>query len=195
MSLEDGAALPAAHEELCAGAWSALAPGVRELIGLTLEDVHPVKGQVVELAPSPGDAPAVDRVIYGACYLVPRRDGRVVCGATMERAGFDTEVTPRATADLVAAARRTVPALADAPVASSWVGLRPATRDGLPLIGESRVRGLWLGTGHFRNGVLLAALTAELLGALVAGAADDVGALAGALGPPGLLPFAPERLG
>jgi glycine oxidase len=166
---------------LCAGAWSAIAPGVDRLLGLTLEDVHPVKGQIVELY-APG---VVDRVIYGDSYLVPRGDGRVVCGSTMERTGFDSAVTADGTAKILAGARRTVPALIDAEVRSTWAGLRPATRDGLPLIGESALRGLWLSTGHFRNGVLLAALSAEIIAALLMGepVAIDV------------LPFRPERLG
>jgi glycine oxidase len=80
----------ARHVVLAAGAWSALAPGVQELLGLTLDDVHPVKGHIVELAPVGGVD--LDRVVYGACYLVPRADGRLVCGSNMERAGFDTAV-------------------------------------------------------------------------------------------------------
>lgn len=167
---------------LCAGAWSAVAPGVGALLGLTLDDVHPIKGQIVELAAVPG---VVDRVIYGACYLIPRSDGRVVCGSTMERAGFDTSVSDDDVARIVARARQTVPALHSATVVSSWAGLRPATRDGLPLLGQSSVPGLWLSTGHFRNGVLLAAVSAEIMGALLCG---DAVAL-------DLLPFRPERLG
>lgn len=168
---------------LCAGAWSAVAPGVRELLGLTLKDVHPVKGHIVELAAAPG---FLDRVIYGDCYLVPRSDGRIACGSTMERVGFDTTVSDDDIARIIARAVKTVPALANARVVSSWAGLRPATPDGLPVLGASGVPGLWLSTGHFRNGVLLAAISAEIIGALVAG--DAVASL-------DLQPFLPERLG
>lgn len=180
--LESGEALLGDAVLLCAGAWSAVAPGVRALLGLTLDDVHPVKGQIVELAAAPG---LIDRVIYGACYLVPRSDGRVVCGSTMERVGFDTSVSDDDVARIRERAAKTVPALANAAVRSTWAGLRPATRDGLPLLGESALPGLWLSTGHFRNGVLLAAVSAEIIGALLSGAPVDLD----------LRPFRPERLG
>lgn len=172
------------HVLLAAGAWSARTPGVRELLGLTLEDVHPVKGQMVELASTaPG---LVDRVIYGAVYLVPRRDGRIVCGSTMEpSAGFDTSVTNDAVARIVDGAVRTVPALAGAPVRATWAGLRPGTKDGLPILGATRVPGLWVSTGHFRNGVLLAAISAEIIASLVSGEAVSMD----------LMPFRAERLG
>jgi glycine oxidase len=175
------------HTLLAAGAWSARMPGVRELLGLTLDDVHPVKGQIVELtAAAHGTEQLIDQVIYGAVYLVPRRDGRIVCGSTMEpSAGFDTTVTDDAVARIVAGAVRTVPALAGAHVRATWAGLRPGTKDGLPVLGATRVPGLWVSTGHFRNGVLLAAISAEIVASLVSGEAVSLD----------LMPFRAERLG
>jgi glycine oxidase len=105
-------------------------------------------------------------------YCVPRDDGRVVVGATVEEAGFDESVDPAAIEALVAAASAAVPALRAAPVESRWSGLRPGTADELPILGpDPDLAGLLYATGHYRNGILLAPLTAELVAAEVRGSA------------------------
>jgi glycine oxidase len=116
-------------------------------------------------------------------YMVPRPDGRVIIGSTMEEAGFDAATTPEALAGLRAGAIRLVPALAEAVHAGAWAGLRPATPDGLPVLGEDPdLAGLFYATGHFRNGILLAPITADAIAAAITGAVDV-----------DLAPFAPAR--
>lgn len=144
------------------GAWSGLLAGV---------PVRPVKGQRLMLR-HPGWAPPL--VVWSdGCYLVPKSGGRVLVGATEEaHAGFDRTVTAGAVAALATAAARAAPPLAAAELAEAWAGLRPCTPDHLPLLGRlpgtSRT---WLATGHHRNGILLAPLTARLLGeAILCGA-------------------------
>jgi glycine/D-amino acid oxidase-like deaminating enzyme len=119
-------------------------------------------------------------------YLLPRVvDGRscVWVGATVEEAGFDGRTTPEARETLRQAAARLLPALAEAPVVEHWAGLRPATPDELPIVGpDPEMAGLVYATGHFRNGILLAPVTAQLVGDVLDGAA-----------PAELEPFRPER--
>jgi glycine oxidase len=159
----DAGALDAAHVVIAAGAWSSLVDGVPLAPGA----IAPVRGQMIELrAPSP----PVRHVVFGAGgYLVPRADGRVLVGSTEERAGFVKEVTAAGLTTLGARAARLCPALASLPVADHWSGLRPASADSLPYVGATAVNGLWLCSGHFRNGVLLAPLSAEIMLALVTG--------------------------
>lgn len=165
--LANGRERRADHVVVCGGAWSLRVPGVAEALGVGEDVVRPVRGQIVQLSGAPG---VVTRVVYGpGGYVVPRRDGRVVCGSTMEDVGFDKTVTAAGVVSILERARRAVPALGEFALSSTWAGLRPATRDGLPLLGETTVPGLWLSTGHFRNGVLLAAVSAEVLGALIDG--------------------------
>jgi glycine oxidase len=135
--------------------------------------IRPVKGQMLALAPGSGGAPPVGRVVWGpGIYIVPRRDGRVLLGATVEEAGFDRQLTDEARDTLLDAAVRTVPALAGRAVEEAWCGFRPGTPDRAPILGESGVPGLLLAGGHFRNGILFAPLTADLLTArLLEGAA------------------------
>ena len=145
---------------LCCGAWS------RQLVdGLP---VFPVKGQMLSL-----QAPraALKRVIFGpGTYLVPREDGLVVVGATSEReAGFDEGLTPGGQNELQAGIQSLLPQATNWPPMERWWGFRPCTPDQSPLLGPSPVRGLWLATGHHRNGVLLAAITAQLLSEMVMG--------------------------
>jgi glycine oxidase len=111
-------------------------------------------------------------LLFGAHgYLVPRADGRVVLGSTLEEVGFDKDVTLGGLHQVLGKALALAPSLADARVARTWAGLRPATADGLPVLGKGPLEGLFLATGHFRNGILLAPMTARLIGQLVAGEA------------------------
>jgi glycine oxidase len=148
--------LEAATAVLCSGAWSAqLLPQL---------PVFPVKGQMLSLQ---GPREALQRVIFGpGTYLVPREDGLLVVGATSEReAGFTEGLTPFGQRRLQAGIEALLPEASQWPPMERWWGYRPCTPDEGPLLGRSDVDGLWLATGHHRNGVLLAAITAELLGA------------------------------
>jgi glycine oxidase len=100
-------------------------------------------------------------------YLVPRADGHLIAGSTMEKVGFDKSVTAAGMKKVLDATLELVPALEGATVVQSWAGLRPWTDDQLPFLGEAASPGLFLATGHFRNGILLAPITARLLGQLV----------------------------
>jgi glycine oxidase len=115
-------------------------------------------------------APPMRHIVFGGGgYLVPRADGRVLVGSTEEEVGYAKEVTAAGLGTLCARAARLCPALGALPVADHWAGLRPASADALPYIGATAITGLWLASGHFRNGVLLAPLTAEIVTALVTG--------------------------
>ena len=104
------------------------------------------------------------KVLRSDCgYLVPRRDGRIIAGSTLENAGFVKEVTPQGVRQILDAALELAPALADAKIVEEWSGLRPATPDLLPIIGPTDIPGLWLATGHYRNGILLAPATAKIM--------------------------------
>jgi glycine oxidase len=184
--LDDGRALRAPTVVVCGGAWSLRVPGVAAALGLSPERaaalLRPVRGQMVELRGAPG---VVSRVVYGpGGYVVPRGDGRVVCGSTMEDVGFDKSVTAAGVASILERSLRAVPALGGFALGATWAGLRPAPLDGLPFLGESALSGLWLSTGHFRNGVLLAAVSAQALGALLDGDPPSVD----------VAPFSPKRL-
>jgi glycine oxidase len=157
-----------------AGAWANLDPTLPFAI-----PVEPVRGQIVELA---DDRPFPTVLESPDVYLVPRSDGRVLVGATVERTGFRKEVTAAGVAKLLTAAFELSPSLESARVTGAWAGLRPGTPDGYPLIGETPVRGLYLAAGHFRNGILLAPITALRMADLLAGTTA-----------PDLAPFAPKR--
>ena len=136
---------------VCAGAWTAQVPG------LTALPVRPLRGQVLSLRPPAGFR--LDHVVFGAGgYLVPRADGRVLVGSTMEDVGFARGVTPEGLAKLRATAHQLCPQLIDAVELETWSGFRPSTPDGLPLLGT--VHGVWVASGHHRNGILLAPYTA-----------------------------------
>jgi glycine oxidase len=146
--------LAAAEVVLCGGAWTGF---FEQEAGAPLP-VEPVRGQIVALeAPQP----ALRSIIWGdEAYLVPRRDGLVLVGATVERAGFDVRTTAEGVARLIGAGSALVPALGACSFERAWAGLRPATPDGLPLIGGiPGVVGLSVAAGHYRNGILLAGLT------------------------------------
>ncbi len=145
------------HYVLATGAWSqALLP----------VPVQPRKGQMLSLSPLPGHALdcSLQRILYGQeVYIVPRRDGRIVVGATNEAVGFTPYNTPVAIAKLLTAAIRLYPALQHLPIEEFWWGFRPATPDELPILGRSMCSNLTLATGHYRNGILLAPITAKLI--------------------------------
>jgi glycine oxidase len=104
-------------------------------------------------------------VIYGERgYLVPRRDGRVLAGSTSEHAGFDKRVTEEGVASIKSMALEIAPIMGGAPLVDSWAGFRPRAPDDLPVIGpDAEIKGLLYATGHYRNGILLAPITAKLL--------------------------------
>jgi glycine oxidase len=154
---------------VCAGAWTPQVVGA----GVADDAVFPVRGVMVEV--DGGDVGrSFDAVVYGhGGYAVPRLDGRVLIGSTMERAGFDKTITAGALSSVLRRAVTLLPGLAERPVKSHWAGLRPGTADGLPLLGRSTT-GVWIASGHFRNGVLLAAASGALLrDAILRGAAVD----------------------
>ncbi len=145
-----------------AGAWAAQIPGVpRDAIPA----VTPVKGQMLALAVPDGFLRR-STWVPGA-YLVPRTDGRLLIGATVEDAGFDERVTAAGIDSLLHAALAAAPSLGAFTVTESWAGLRPATPNGRPFIGPSEIEGLLLATGHYRNGILLAPVTASLIASFV----------------------------
>ena len=148
------------HAVLCSGAWSAqLLPEL---------PVFPVKGQMLSLQTPRG---ALRRIIFGpGTYLVPREDGLVVVGATSERdAGFREGLTPQGQSTLHHGIHSLLPDAVNWPPMERWWGFRPCTPDEAPLLGMGPIQGLLLACGHHRNGVLLAAITAELIGDLVSG--------------------------
>lgn len=139
----------------CCGAWSG-AP------------VRPRKGQMLYLGPE--RAGILEHVVRSPeVYLVPRSSGKILVGATVEDVGFNTDVDPTVIARLHLSAAKYLPQLASAPVIESWAGLRPGTPDDLPIMGETENKGIFVATGHFRNGILLAPATARIMARLVRG--------------------------
>jgi glycine oxidase len=135
--------------------------------------VRPVKGQVLRLRDPTGDRPhppLVERTIRGeTAYLVPRGDGRYVIGATQEDRGWDTAPTAGGVYELLRDIGEVVPGVYELEIAELEAGLRPATPDNLPAIGAGALEGLFWATGHFRNGILLTPVTAELIAAALTG--------------------------
>jgi glycine oxidase len=123
--------------------------------------VRPVRGQMVALRSATVKLKKVLRSERG--YLVPRRDGRIVAGSTLEDAGFVKDVTPEGIRRIMDGALELAPGLSDAEVVEQWAGLRPDTPDHLPIIGPTEMRGLLMATGHYRNGILLAPVTAKIV--------------------------------
>jgi len=193
--LADGTELRADHVVLAAG-WRSGA-----LAGLPHEavpPVRPVKGQILRLRPGPGAPPGgppglLNRTVRGivqgsSVYLVPRDSGELVVGATQEEMGSDTRVTAGGVWELLRDARAIVPGITELELAEAVAGLRPGTPDNAPVLGPAGMPGLVLATGHFRAGVLLAPVTADLIsGYLATGELDELAAPFG----PGR--FAPAR--
>jgi glycine oxidase len=145
-----------------AGAWAAFGGALPVRL-----PIEPVRGQIVALRlPEPAFEPLVSS---SDVYLVPRPDGTVLLGATVERVGFHKAVTAEAVARLIDAALRLMPSLGDAAFATAWSGLRPATPDALPVLGASPLPGLFFAAGHHRNGILLAPVTATIVADLLTG--------------------------
>jgi glycine oxidase len=153
---------------LCAGAWSGQTAWLPEH---ARPPVRPVKGQVLELRAPDGEPPCQRILASERVYLVPRPDGRLVVGATSEEQGFDTTVLAGGVHELLREAYRLLPDVAEMELVGALAGLRPGTPDNLPLIGPGAIDGLLLATGHYRNGILLAPLTAEWIAADLAGQA------------------------
>jgi glycine oxidase len=182
--LEDAITVPADIVIVAAGAWS------RGIGGLPRElrpPVRPIKGQMLALQMDQ-TAPLINHVVWApGVYLVPRRDGRLIAGATVEEKGFDETITAGGMLTLLEAAWRAVPAIEELPIAEIWVGHRPGSRDDAPILGRGPLEGLFYATGHHRNGILLAPVTADAMARLVLD--DD---LDPAIRPFGLERFLPE---
>ncbi|MDA0664365.1 MAG: glycine oxidase ThiO [Proteobacteria bacterium] len=149
---------------LAAGAWSYDIDG---LPPLGRPPVRPLKGQVISLRMDPR-APVIDHVLWGpGIYIVPRRDGTLILGATVEDKGFDRDLTAGGIFRLLEAAWEILPQIEELPVKEMWVGFRPTSRDDAPILGPTPVDGLVVATGHHRNGVLLAPVTIDAVSRFV----------------------------
>jgi glycine oxidase len=147
----------------CRGAWSG-AP------------VRPRKGQILYVQPR---AAVLQHVLRAPdVYLVPRSTGKVLVGATVEDTGYDKSVNPATIHSLLSAAAKYLPELSSAPITQSWAGLRPGTPDDLPILGSTVTSSTFVASGHFRNGILLAPITAKIMAGLVQGRPSplDIGA-------------------
>lgn len=150
-----------------AGAWAGLLPG-----DPLPPPVEPVRGQMVAFEMAP---PLVRHVVFrGHRYLVPRSDGRVLAGSTTERVGFDKSLTASGLHAILESALAIAPVLGDVPLAGAWAGLRPGTPDGLPVIGQGALPGLFHACGLYRNGILLGPLVGEIVAGLVLGEAPPL---------------------
>ena len=172
VGLADGSAL-AARRVL-------LATGVRlsELAPEGTAPVRPVKGEVVRLRARPGEQPCERIIASERVYVVPRANGEVVVGATVEDRGFDTRVTAGGVHELLREAYRAVPEIAELELTGFAAGLRPTTPDNAPVIGRAGPEGLLIAGGHHRNGILLAPFTAAVIGATLRGEAEPGAAAA-----------------
>lgn len=176
----------------CAGAWAGQIKGSPGPI-----PTRPVKGHMLDVIPKGKFAGGVRAELSRAnpemllthvvrdpyAYLVPRSNGRVLIGSTVEEAGFDKRVVPDVVQGLHQRAANLCPPLGEARIHESWAGLRPGTPDGLPILGATRLAGYYVATGHFRDGILLAPITAAVVGDLIRGSVPDCD----------LAPFSPER--
>jgi glycine oxidase len=150
----------------CAGAWSGQITTGQ--IGPHPFPTRPVKGQMLCLVMPKRDL--IQHVIRSPkAYLIPRSDGRLLVGATVEEAGFDKRTEPATIQRLYKAALELVPKLADARILEDWAGLRPGTPDNLPILGPTSTPGYYAATGHFRDGILLAPITAHVMADVIEG--------------------------
>jgi glycine oxidase len=148
---------------IASGAWSAQFSVTESSV-----EVLPVKGQMIMYKGEPG---LVRRIVLSeGHYIIPRKDGRILAGSTLEKIGFDKTVSSDALDELHQAAVELVPLLADLPVERQWAGLRPGTEKGIPYICQhDDVEGLYIHAGHFRNGIVLGAASAELMTDIILG--------------------------
>jgi len=149
---------------LAAGAWSG---NLLDFVGGL--PIEPVRGQIMLLKGEPGTVSRI--VLKDSHYLIPRRDGRILVGSTLEYVGFDKSTTQQAREELIAAAEAIVPGITSkCEIETQWAGLRPGSPEGIPYIGEHpEVSGLFVSSGHFRNGFALAPATARLNADLILG--------------------------
>lgn len=146
---------------IASGAWSAQFNVTQNSV-----DVVPVKGQMIMYKGAPG---LVRRIVLSeGHYIIPRKDGRILAGSTLEKIGFDKEISTAAHEELHQAAVELVPLLADLPIERQWAGLRPGTEKGIPYICQhDDIEGLYVHAGHFRNGIVLGAASAELMADII----------------------------
>ena len=163
VELSNGDRIAADTVVLAGGCWSGQLRGLPRPL-----PVEPVHGQLLSIEAAP---PLFRHVVDSPrCYLVPRPEGRVIAGATVETVGYRKAVTPWGVRRLLEGALEIAPALEHAPLAETWSGLRPGTPDGLPILGrDPDAPNLVYATGHFRNGILLAPLTGEAIGGMLLG--------------------------
>ena len=147
----------------CGGAWAGQ-------FGPLRIPTRPVKGQILCVV----EGPTLQHVIRSDdVYIVPRSDGRILIGSTIEEAGFDKRTDPDVIRRLHQAATNLVPALKQSRILEAWAGLRPGTPDNLPILGATTTPGYFVATGHFRDGILLAPITASVMSQLVTGKKPD----------------------
>ncbi len=143
--------------------------------------VRPIRGQIVCLQQQP--QPLRHLIHSSNCYLVPWPDGRILVGSTLENVGYNKEVTAKGMQQFLEAAIKMAPALENAAVREVWAGLRPDTPDNLPILGATKIPNFIVATGHFRNGILLAPITAKLISELIVNGQSSLS----------LKPFSPNR--
>jgi glycine oxidase len=168
--LDDGTRLSADQTVLATGSYTGRIEGLPP--GL-VPSVRPVKGQVLRLHVPDTFAPFLSRTVRavvrgGHIYLVPRANGELVIGATSEELGWDTTVTAGGVYELLRDAHELVPGVTELALTETSAGLRPASPDNAPLLGPTGLDGLHLATGHYRHGVLLTAITGDVMGELLA---------------------------
>lgn len=164
----------------CAGAWAS------QIAPLELP-IRPAKGQMVCVVPAPDSAsedPLVQHVVRTSeIYIIPRSDRRILLGATLEDAGFDKRTDADTIEELYRAAVSVVPRIGEMRIHDAWAGLRPASPDGLPMLGATSLAGYYAATGHYRDGIMLAPITAEVMTGLIVGRESNFD----------LVPFSPSR--
>ncbi len=175
----DGRSFQGATLVLASGSWS----GRARWLPAAAPPVRPVRGEILTLRGSLEEPVCTGIVAGERVYMVPRADGRLIVGATVEERGFDTTVTAGGVHELLREAYRLIPEIAELELVEATAGLRPGSPDNAPLIGAGDAEGLLIATGHFRNGVLQAPATADCITALLMGEAPPVD----------LRPFSPQR--
>jgi glycine oxidase len=176
VSLAGGGEVACRRLVVATGAWSGSAEWLPEELR---PPVRPVKGEILTLRARAGEAPCERILAHERIYLVPRKDGRLIAGATVEERGFDETVTAGGVHEILREAYRLLPEVAELELVEARARLRPGTPDNRPVIGA--VGPIVLATGHYRNGILLAPATADAVAAIIRG--DEPGIDAGAFGP------------